>query len=164
MVTQNYAIWLYFVYLTKTAFASGMSNAVHKVVQFLHFSVSLFCSISADHICWICWMPTADMSTMEKKHSRNFSLDVHPYMLTIRKPTKVETVSAEPLPPDHTLDAVFIEGTHTIVHVSASITGKIAMPNLRTDLSPRQPNHIPYILLCPLILVDVFDQGEKGEK
>lgn len=104
------------------------------------------------------------MSTMEKKHSRNFSLDVHPYMLTIRKPTKVETVSAEPLPPDHTLDAVFIEGTHTIVHVSASITGKIAMPNLRTDLSPRQPNHILYILLCPLILVDVFDQGEKGEK
>ncbi|XP_062316953.1 pannexin-2 [Osmerus eperlanus] len=77
--------------------------------------------------------PTAkDLSAMEKKHTRNFSLDVHPYMLTIRKP-KVEAVIAEALPPEHSLDAVFIEGTHTIVHVSASITEK-------TNGSPESTN------------------------
>lgn len=60
---------------------------------------------------------------MEKKHTRNFSLDVHPYMLTIRKP-KVETAAAEPLPSEHNMDTVYLEGTHTIVHVSGAITGK----------------------------------------
>lgn len=63
---------------------------------------------------------------MEKKHTRNFSLDVHPYMLTIRKP-KVEATTIEPLPSEHNLDTVYIEGTHTIVHVSGALTG--------TDLS-----------------------------
>uniref|UniRef100_A0A8C4ZQX0 Pannexin n=1 Tax=Gadus morhua TaxID=8049 RepID=A0A8C4ZQX0_GADMO len=58
------------------------------------------------------------------KHNRNFSLDVHPYMLTIRKP-KVETVTVttSALSSEHPLDTVFIEGTHTIVHVSTAITG-----------------------------------------
>lgn len=65
----------------------------------------------------------ADLSGMEKKHTRNFSLDVHPYMLTIRKP-KVETAAAEPLPSEHNMDTVYLEGTHTIVHVSGAITGK----------------------------------------
>ncbi len=60
---------------------------------------------------------------MEKKHNRNFSLDVHPYMLTIRKP-KVETTTTEPLPSEHNMDTVYLEGTHTIVHVSDAITGK----------------------------------------
>ncbi|CAL8262931.1 unnamed protein product [Merluccius merluccius] len=57
------------------------------------------------------------------KHTRNFSLDVHPYMLTIRKP-KVETVmvTTVPLSSEHPLDTVFIEGTHTIVHVPTAIT------------------------------------------
>lgn len=59
---------------------------------------------------------------MEKKHTRNFSLDVHPYMLTTRKP-KVETTTTEPLPSEHNLDTVFLEGTHTVVHVSGAITG-----------------------------------------
>ena len=59
---------------------------------------------------------------MEKKHTRNFSLDVHPYMLTIRKP-KVEVTTAEPLPSEHNMDTVYLEGTHTIVHVSGAITG-----------------------------------------
>ncbi|XP_056138598.1 pannexin-2 [Lampris incognitus] len=67
--------------------------------------------------------PSKDLNGMEKKHTRNFSLDVHPYMLTIRKP-KVEATIAEPLPTDHSMDAVFIEGTHTIVHVSTGITEK----------------------------------------
>ncbi|XP_030221881.1 pannexin-2 [Gadus morhua] len=59
------------------------------------------------------------------KHNRNFSLDVHPYMLTIRKP-KVETVTVttSALSSEHPLDTVFIEGTHTIVHVSTAITEK----------------------------------------
>lgn len=65
----------------------------------------------------------ADLSGMEKKHTRNFSLDVHPYMLTIRKP-KVEIAAAEPLPSEHNMDTVYLEGTHTIVHVSGAITGK----------------------------------------
>lgn len=60
---------------------------------------------------------------MEKKHARNFSLDVHPYMLTIRKP-KVETTITEPLPSEHNMDTVYLEGTHTIVHVSGAITGR----------------------------------------
>lgn len=65
----------------------------------------------------------ADLSGMEKKHTRNFSLDVHPYMLTIRKP-KVEATITEPLPSEHNMDTVYLEGTHTIVHVSGAITGK----------------------------------------
>lgn len=59
---------------------------------------------------------------MEKKHKGNFSLDVQPYMLTIRKP-KADVAHAEPTPPDSSLDTVFLEGTHTIVHVPSSITG-----------------------------------------
>lgn len=73
-----------------------------------------FCNLSC---------PTADLSGMEKKHARNFSLDVHPYMLTIRKP-KVEAASTEPLPSEHNMDTVYLENTHTIVHVSGAITGK----------------------------------------
>lgn len=60
---------------------------------------------------------------MEKKHARNFSLDVHPYMLTIRKP-KVEATSTEPLPSEHNMDTVYLQDTHTIVHVSGAITGE----------------------------------------
>ena len=123
-----------------------MPQTVNKVVQLMHNLVLLLCSIPLT-ISVEC--PTVDMSAMEKKHSRNFTLDVNPYMLTIRKPTKVESVSTEPLPPDHTLDSVFIEGTHTIVHVSASITGKIAVPHLRRNLSPRKPNLILYIPVSP---------------
>ncbi|KAM9807956.1 pannexin-2 [Neosynchiropus ocellatus] len=62
-----------------------------------------------------------ELGGIEKKHNRNLSLDVHPYMLAIRKP-KVETTTAEPLPMEHNMDAVFLEGTHTIVHVSGAIT------------------------------------------
>uniref|UniRef100_A0A8C9XB38 Pannexin n=4 Tax=Percidae TaxID=8165 RepID=A0A8C9XB38_SANLU len=63
-----------------------------------------------------------------KKHTRNFSLDVHPYMLTIRKP-KVEATTAEPLPSKHNMDTVYLEGTHTVVHVSGAITEtKICSP------------------------------------
>lgn len=62
---------------------------------------------------------------MEKKLARNFSLDVHPYMLTVCKP-KIETTTAEPLP-EHNMDAVYLEGTHTIVHVSGGITGKTSV-------------------------------------
>jgi len=60
---------------------------------------------------------------MEKKLTRNFTLDVHPYMLTIRKP-KVEATAAKPLPSEHNLDTMYLEGTHTIVHVSGAITGE----------------------------------------
>ncbi|KAM9754048.1 pannexin-2 isoform 1-T2 [Menidia menidia] len=62
-----------------------------------------------------------EIGGIEKKHARNFSLDVHPYMLTIRKP-KVEAVTTEPLPSEHNMDTVYLEGTHTIVHVSGAIT------------------------------------------
>ena len=67
---------------------------------------------------------TCSLSDLGGKHNRNFSLDVHPYMLTIRKP-KVETVTVTTaaLSSEHPLDTVFIEGTHTIVHVSTAITG-----------------------------------------
>uniref|UniRef100_A0A8D3ADS3 Pannexin n=1 Tax=Scophthalmus maximus TaxID=52904 RepID=A0A8D3ADS3_SCOMX len=59
------------------------------------------------------------LSNTAKKHTRNFSLDVHPYMLTIRKP-KVEATIVAPLPSAHNIDAVYLEGTHSIVHVSAT--------------------------------------------
>ncbi|XP_058500392.1 pannexin-2 [Solea solea] len=62
-----------------------------------------------------------ELNVVEKKHTRNFSLDVQPYMLTIRKP-KVEVTNLEPLPSQHNMDTVYIEGAHTIVHVSGSIT------------------------------------------
>lgn len=68
---------------------------------------------------------------MEKKHTRNFSLDVHPYMLTIRKP-KVEATIVAPLPSAHNIDAVYLEGTHSIVHVSGAITGQ---PHLYSSLA-----------------------------
>ncbi|CAL1595587.1 unnamed protein product [Knipowitschia caucasica] len=73
--------------------------------------------------------PTAkELSGMEKKHARNFSLDVHPYMLTIRKP-KAETTATVAVPSQHSIDEVFLEGTHTIVHVSGGITEtKICSP------------------------------------
>ncbi|XP_015207645.2 pannexin-2 [Lepisosteus oculatus] len=61
--------------------------------------------------------------SVDKKTTRNLSLDVHPYMLTIRKP-KAEAPSNQQLPPTCTQEGVFIEGTHTIVHVSAAITEK----------------------------------------
>ncbi|KAJ8374104.1 hypothetical protein SKAU_G00046840 [Synaphobranchus kaupii] len=61
---------------------------------------------------------------LEKKHTRNFSLDVQPYTLTFRKP-KAEAVQSQPLPQEHGLDSVFIEGTHSVVHAgSASIAEK----------------------------------------
>lgn len=43
-------------------------------------------------------------------------------MLTIRKP-KVETTTTQPLVSEHNMDAVYLEGAHTIVHVSGAITG-----------------------------------------
>ncbi|XP_040019027.1 pannexin-2 [Gasterosteus aculeatus] len=71
-----------------------------------------------------------DLSGMEKKLTRNFSLDVHPYMLTIRKP-KVEASAADPLPSEHNMETVFLEGTHTIVHVSGAITEtKVCSPEM----------------------------------
>lgn len=76
--------------------------------------------------------PTKDLSGIEKKHTRNFSLDVHPYMLTIRKP-KVETTTTVPVPSEHSIDEVFLEGTHTIVHVSGGVTEtKVCSPESTT--------------------------------
>uniref|UniRef100_A0A8B9L5W1 Pannexin n=1 Tax=Astyanax mexicanus TaxID=7994 RepID=A0A8B9L5W1_ASTMX len=57
-----------------------------------------------------------------KKHTRNFSLDVHPYMTNIQKP-KSEMTNPEPPAAENTLDTVFIEGTHSVVHVSSTLTG-----------------------------------------
>ncbi|XP_077372782.1 pannexin-2 [Festucalex cinctus] len=75
---------------------------------------------------------TKDLSGIEKKHTRNFSLDVHPYMLTIRKP-KVEITNTDPLPSEHNMDTVYLEGTHTIVHVSSAITeNKVCSPESTT--------------------------------
>ncbi|KAG7333334.1 hypothetical protein KOW79_003469 [Hemibagrus wyckioides] len=59
----------------------------------------------------------------EKKHNRNFSLDVHPYMSTIQKP-KSEMNNPQPPATDHPLDTTYIEGTHTVVHVSSTLTEK----------------------------------------
>ncbi|KAI5623896.1 pannexin-2 isoform X1, partial [Silurus asotus] len=58
----------------------------------------------------------------EKKHTRNFSLDVHPYMATIQKP-KSEMNNPQPPAADHPLDTTNIEGTHTVIHVSSALTG-----------------------------------------
>ncbi|XP_028814518.1 pannexin-2 [Denticeps clupeoides] len=63
----------------------------------------------------------------EKKHSRNFSLDVHPYVLSFQKP-KAEAVGPQPQPADLPLDSVFIEGTHSVIHVPSSVTEKKNSP------------------------------------
>ncbi|XP_030646815.1 pannexin-2 [Chanos chanos] len=65
---------------------------------------------------------------IEKKHTRNFSLDVHPYMLTIQKPKPETTNNPEPQPAEQSMDSVYIEGTHKVVHVSTSLTEKKATP------------------------------------
>ncbi|XP_028306638.1 pannexin-2 [Gouania willdenowi] len=71
---------------------------------------------------------TKDLSGMEKKNTRNFSLDVQPYMLTAPKP-KVVTPITEPVPSEHSIDTVYLEGTHTIIHVSGPITDtKVCSP------------------------------------
>uniref|UniRef100_A0A671L830 Pannexin-2-like n=1 Tax=Sinocyclocheilus anshuiensis TaxID=1608454 RepID=A0A671L830_9TELE len=65
-----------------------------------------------------------ETNNIEKKHTLNLSLDVHPYMLTIQK-AKTETVNPEPPPVvEHSLSNVYIEGPHTVVHVSSSHTEK----------------------------------------
>uniref|UniRef100_A0A673M5I3 Pannexin n=2 Tax=Sinocyclocheilus TaxID=75365 RepID=A0A673M5I3_9TELE len=65
-----------------------------------------------------------ETNNIEKKHNFNLSLDVHPYMLTIQK-AKTETVNPEPPPVvEHSLSNVYIEGPHTVVHVSSSHTEK----------------------------------------
>ncbi|KAL4659372.1 pannexin-2 [Arapaima gigas] len=77
----------------------------------------------------------ADLSGvgMEKKQKGNFSLDVHPYMLAVRKP-KAEPSNTEPLPTNtSSLDTVFLEGTHTVVHVSSSV------PENKESLSEANP-------------------------
>uniref|UniRef100_A0A3B3WV28 Pannexin n=1 Tax=Poecilia mexicana TaxID=48701 RepID=A0A3B3WV28_9TELE len=53
---------------------------------------------------------------MEKKHARNFSLDVHPYMLPNRKP-KVEASVVEPLPPEAFSYNLFESATRCMLHV-----------------------------------------------
>ncbi|KAM6946098.1 pannexin-2 [Aplochiton taeniatus] len=102
------------------------SKPVRRKTMADNFIAPLLDSKSTQH------PPTKDVSGMDKKHTRNFSLDVHPYMLAIRKP-KVEAVITEPRAPDHLLDSVFIEGTHTIVHVSTSITESKALTPQSTN-------------------------------
>ncbi|XP_046720189.1 pannexin-2 isoform X3 [Silurus meridionalis] len=67
----------------------------------------------------------------EKKHTRNFSLDVHPYMSTIQKP-KSEMNNPQPPAADHPLDTTNIEGTHTVIHVSSTLTEKNDPPTQST--------------------------------
>ncbi|XP_053478846.1 pannexin-2 [Ictalurus furcatus] len=67
--------------------------------------------------------PQETNNRTEKKHTRNFSLDVHPYMLAIQKP-KSEMNNPQPPAADHPLDTTYIEGTHTVVHVSSTLTEK----------------------------------------
>lgn len=69
----------------------------------------------------------AETYNIEKKHTLNLSLDVHPYMLTIQK-AKTETVNPEPSPViENSLSNVYIEGPHTVVHVSSSLTGMLGL-------------------------------------
>lgn len=55
-------------------------------------------------------------------------------MLTTRKP-KVETTTTEPLPSEHNMDTVYLEGTHTVVHVSSAITGRSHCAYPDTEIS-----------------------------
>ncbi|XP_050991861.1 pannexin-2 [Labeo rohita] len=73
----------------------------------------------------------AEANNIEKKQTLNLSLDVHPYMLTIQK-AKTESVNPEPPPVEHSLSNVYIEGPHTVVHVSSSHTEKKESPPLST--------------------------------
>lgn len=47
-------------------------------------------------------------------------------MLTIQK-AKAETVNTEPVPVEHSLSNVYIEGPHAVVHVSSSLTGMLEL-------------------------------------
>lgn len=59
-------------------------------------------------------------------------------MLTIRKP-KVEATITEPLPSEHNIDTVFLEGTHTIVHVSGAITGTVGPVSPNSEENSSKP-------------------------
>ncbi|XP_057204646.1 pannexin-2 [Triplophysa rosa] len=73
----------------------------------------------------------AEANNIEKKQTLNLSLDVHPYMLTIQK-AKAEMANSEPPPAEHSLSNLYLEGPHTVVHVSASLTKKKVSPPLST--------------------------------
>lgn len=53
-------------------------------------------------------------------------------MLTIQK-AKTVTVNPEPPPVEHSLSNVYIEGPHTVVHVSSSLTGMLGISSRDTQ-------------------------------
>ncbi|XP_062402880.1 pannexin-2 [Sardina pilchardus] len=71
--------------------------------------------------------------TVDKKHTRNFSLDVHPYMLAIPKP-KEEPAVHNPGPPPAALplESAFIEGPISVIHAPTSISGTKKSPPTTT--------------------------------
>ncbi|XP_076156881.1 pannexin-2 [Alosa pseudoharengus] len=98
---------------------------------------------------------------LDKKHTRNFSLDVHPYMLAIPKP-KEEPAVHNPGPPPAALplESTYIDGTISMIHASACDSEKksppattmpeftrVGRPNttymngVSTSLAPSSPPH-----------------------
>uniref|UniRef100_A0A4W4FLN9 Pannexin n=1 Tax=Electrophorus electricus TaxID=8005 RepID=A0A4W4FLN9_ELEEL len=63
----------------------------------------------------------------EKKHTRNFSLDVHPYMSNISKP-KSEMTNPQPPADVHSMDTVYLDGAHSVVHISSALSEKNEPP------------------------------------
>ncbi|XP_059362672.1 pannexin-2-like [Carassius carassius] len=74
----------------------------------------------------------AETNNIEKKQTLNLSLDVHPYMLTIQKAKKEAVNPEQPPVVEHSLSNVYIEGPHTVVHVSSSHTEMKESPPLST--------------------------------
>ena len=115
---------------------------------------------------WLCWVPSELLSlppgaslynsiVVDKKHSRNFSLDVHPYMLAISKP-KEEPANHNPGPAPATLPlaCAYIEGTHSMVHMPTSDSGTPRLAPLDSVTWATRP-------FLDLLLGDILIETQK---
>lgn len=78
-------------------------------------------------------------------------MDVHPYMLTIQK-AKADTVNPEPPPVEHSLSNVYIEGPHTVVHVSSSLPG---MLELSLEIHSISVQYLPWLEFFSIYYIDM---------
>ncbi|XP_055029495.2 pannexin-2 isoform X2 [Misgurnus anguillicaudatus] len=88
-----------------------------------------------------------ETNNIERKQTLNLSLDVHPYMLTIQK-AKAEIANPEPAPAEHALSNVYIEGPHTVLQVTSSLTEKKGSPpqsTTTTTFSTDTPSTASYM-------------------
>lgn len=119
------ALWLHF-----------WTARAHSTLLLLKvISDSLYCcllyhgpSLYIISSCFLFAFLALETNNIERKQTLNLSLDVHPYMLTIQK-AKAEIANPEPAPAEHSLSNVYIEGPHTVLQVTSSLTGMSGLCN-----------------------------------